>query len=477
MLFKKPNVTCYRALSIVSVCATLILTGACESPQLIDKGKGLGAGRTAVGGGIYTPANNLGQPIAEGRSKPIFAHLDEDECVVQDHSYSGDSTGKVHTWTSSSSYYNYLKSDTNISGSLANAAVMKASLEAVANQAVTIDSEIAGSAYEYFAYKKLFALTDDCESGRFGKGSLAPDLLASFNNDLVYPVQQPDKITSWTQYDKFLRTYGTHYVDKLKTGVRYRRYTFLRTYKSVKASSLAVTACVAAEGATPEGKVSIQGCQGIDQKTRNEVNLSDFTDEPSAFGGNERIRNELSGGATVTPELLADFADTADVDQDGVQYNLAPIWQLLYDRATNEEDRNKALTLQAYFEGFVASNCNQVHGCGCSRAMDRKNNVLLRKFVQTATSPRAVYQCQRPATGCRNNDDCHYNLGKAYCQCYGDHCVNTASDKISAVVNFSSKITGKNKGPNRSCTFGGSLTCSCARPKKGEFWSTLWKSQ
>jgi hypothetical protein len=321
MLFTKSNVNCFRPLSIASLCAALALTGACASPRVLDGGQGLGAGRTAVGGGIYAPANNFGQPIAEGRSKPIFARLDEDECVVQDQSYRGDSTGKVHTWTSSSSYYHYIKSDTNISGSLANAAVMKASLEAVADQTVTSDSKIAGSAYEYFAYKKLFALSDECESGRFGKGALAPDLLDAFNNNLAYPVQQPDQIASWTQYDKFLRTYGTHYVDKLKTGVRYRRYTFLRTYKSVKASSLAVTACVAAEGATPAGKVSIQGCQGIDQKTRNEVNLSDFTDEPSAYGGNERIRNELSGGATVTPELLADFADTADVDQDGVQYS------------------------------------------------------------------------------------------------------------------------------------------------------------
>ena len=468
------------AATLLVACAPFLNT-ACETLGIGDPapepGPGLGAGRSAVGGAIYAPETNLGQPIAAGRSKQVFASLDRDDCVVEDSSYTGDSRGQVHTWTSSTSYYSYLKSDTSISGSLANRAVMKASLEAVSDQTVTTDAKVAGSAYEYYAFKRLFSLTDECETGRSGKGALAPDLVAFFEKDLAYPVANPDQIASWANYDLFLRKYGTHYVKSLKTGVRYRRYTFLRTYKAVEASSLAVAACVAAEGETPAGNASIQGCQGIDQKERKEVNMSDFTDEPSAYGGNENIRNELSGGEKVTPQILAKFADTADVDQDGVQYSLAPIWELLYARASNDVERNKALTLQAYFEGFVASNCDDIHGCGCSRVTDSKNNVLLRKFVQTTSSPRAVFQCQRPVTGCRNNNDCHYNAGKAYCQCYGDHCVNTGKDGRSAIVNYSTQITGKNKGPNRSCSFGLNLKCSCTRPKDGAFWSTLWSSQ
>jgi len=471
----------HRFATAVLVISVPLFNAACESLTESDpdvgSGPGFGAGRTVVGGAIYAPETNLGQPIAAGRPKQIFANLERDGCVVDDPSYTGDSRGQVHTWTSSNMYYGYLKTDTSISASLANTAVMKASLEAVSDQTVTTDSKIAGSAYEYYAFKELFSLTDECETGRSGKGALAPDLVAFFKDNLAYPVTNADQLQSWTNYDRFLRTYGTHYVNSLKTGVRYRRYTFLRTYKSVESSSLAVAACVAAEGTTPQGDVSVQGCRGIDQKKRNEVNMSDYTDEPSAYGGNERIRNELSGGAQVTPELLADFADTAGVDQDGVQYTLAPIWELLYARASSDVERNKALTLQAYFEGYIASNCDDIHGCGCSRVMDKKNNVLLRKFVQTAASPRATFECQRPATGCRRNADCHYNFGKAYCQCYGDHCVNTGKDARSAVVNYSTKITGKNKGPNRSCTFKGNLKCQCNRPKEGQFWSTLWKSQ
>jgi hypothetical protein len=331
----------------------------------------LGAARPVIGGAIYSPATNLGKPIAAGQAKQIFADLEKDGCVVQDPDYSGDSTGQVHTWTSTSDYFGYVKSDTSLSGSLANEAVMSASLEAVANRTVTTATKIAGSSYEYHAYKKLFALVDDCVTGRNGKGALAPDLIDAFNTTLAYPVSNPDEIASWENYDLFLRKFGTHYVDSLKTGVRYRRYTFLRTYAKTTESSLAVAACVSAEGVSPAGEVSVQGCQGIDKKERSAVKLSDYTDSPSAYGGNEELRNKLSAGAKVTPDLLAEFADTADADQDGVQYNLAPVWQLLYARAKTPEDRNKALTLQAYFEGFVASNCIQFHGCGCTKVMGR----------------------------------------------------------------------------------------------------------
>ena len=69
------------------------------------------------------------------------------------------------------------------------------------------------------------------------------------------------------------------------------------------------------------------------------------------------------------------------------------------NRAQTDRQRNQARSLQAYFEGFVALNCDQVHGCGCTRVMDRKGNVLLRRFVQTDTG-YAQYRCERPTMAC-----------------------------------------------------------------------------
>lgn len=480
----KGNFRSSRCASLTTLVIIFLgaITGCNDNATLTDENSnsqsGLMAARSVVGGGIYVPGSDLGQPIAEGRQKQVFANLEGDGCIVTDKDYRGDSKGLVHTWTSTKSYYDYVKSDTKISGSLANEAVLKASLDVAASRSVSSKTQIAGSAYEFFAFKQLIALSDDCETGRNAKGKLAPDMMAAFRA-LPFPVSDPSDTLAWQAYQDFLTTYGSHYVNELKTGTRFRRYTFLQKFKKVEASDLKVAACVAAEGPTPEGNASVNGCQSIDTEKRRKVDLSNYTIESSAYGGNESLRNKLSGGEPVSPALLAELADTADKTQDGVKYTLAPIWKLLEGRAKNTKEKNIANSLKAYFEGFIAFNCNQVHGCGCSRIMDKKKNVLLRKFVQTATNPLVKYECQRPVMGCRNINDCNWNVTKFYCQCYGDHCVNTGSDKISAVVNYSSKIAGKNTGPNKSCYHNETLksTCSCRRPAKDKLWDTLWSSR
>ncbi|MCL6415717.1 MACPF domain-containing protein [Aestuariirhabdus sp. Z084] len=454
---------------------SLLLTG-CTSLSPSTTGN-LGASQSTVGSAIYLPETDLGRPIAAGQGRQVFANLDDDNCVVFDPK-SKESSSKVHTWTKTEAYFGYLNSDTKVGVSLTNVAVLSTSLSAASQRSVDRTTTIAGSVYEFNAYKQLFTLSSECITARTGKGQLDQTLLEAFNA-LPYPVSDPSRTRAWEPYQRFLEIYGSHYVDQVRAGARYRNYTFKKPYKSVNESELAIAACISAQKLPTEaGMLSLNGCEGINQKQIESVKLTDYTSNPTAFGGDETLRSQLAGGAAITPELLAKFSDTADTEQDGVQYSLTPIWKLFLNRAgSNQSMKNRARTLEAYFEGFVASNCQQQYGCGCSLVKDKKENVTLRRFIQTDKA-YASYRCEQPVVGCRRDEDCHYSYGVTtgnYCQCYGDHCVNRGTGG-SSVVNYSTKISGKNKGPNRSCYYkvGG---CKCKHPAKGQGWDSIWSNE
>lgn len=463
------RVSCLLILALLNAC----VTGG-DNPPVAGSGGTLGASQSIVGMAVYVPKQDLGSPIAAGRGKQVFANLEGDGCVVQD-PLAGVSDGRVHTWTSTKAYYGYLKTDTSLDASLTNAAVLSTSLDVVSRRATDRSTEIAGSVYEFNAYKQLFSLASECEDGRQNKGELDNDLTTTFNA-LPYPVERPDQTRSWDPYRRFLIDFGSHYVSQVKAGARYRSYSFKKSVTDVKESDLTIAACVSAQGVPTEtGEVSVKGCENIDKKEAESIKLMDYTSTATAFGGKQDIRERLAAGETVSPELLSQFAATDGAAQDGVQYSLEPIWDLLASRAETDKQRNQARALQAYFEGFFAFNCDQVHGCGCSSVMDSKGKVLLRRFVQSDIN-YAQFRCERPAKGCRKDSDCNYKYGITvgnYCQCYGDHCVKWDDD--SATVNRTG-IDGKNTGPNRSCHYKLGSGCQCTRPAKNELWDAIWTS-
>jgi hypothetical protein len=354
------RVSCLLILALLNAC----VTGG-DNPPVAGSGGTLGASQSIVGMAVYVPKQDLGSPIAAGRGKQVFENLEGDGCVVQD-PLAGVSDGRVHTWTSTKAYYGYLKTDTSLDASLTNAAVLSTSLDVVSRRATDRSTEIAGSVYEFNAYKQLFSLASECEDGRQNKGELDNDLTTTFNA-LPYPVERPDQTRSWDPYRRFLIDFGSHYVSQVKAGARYRSYSFKKSVTDVKESDLTIAACVSAQGVPTEtGEVSVKGCENIDKKEAESIKLMDYTSTATAFGGKQDIRERLAAGETVSPELLSQFAATDGAAQDGVQYSLEPIWDLLASRAETDKQRNQARALQAYFEGFFAFNCDQVHGCGCS---------------------------------------------------------------------------------------------------------------
>ncbi|RCU51462.1 hypothetical protein DU002_03015 [Corallincola holothuriorum] len=435
----------------------------------------LGASRTVVGAAVYVPATLLTEPLGEGTAKQLFASLESDGCVVFDElAKSSDSV--VHTWTKSTAFYEYLSSDTSLDASLEGPVTLGTTVKVVTKSSNEKNTSLLGAVFEFNAYKQRFDLADDCITGRHGKGSLAADFLADYKA-LPYPVNKPEMESSWESYDRFLKKYGSHFVSKLFAGARYRSFVTLKSSSAIKERELAVAACLSAEGPTQEGQASVKGCEGVTRQQKQAISLSDYQVNSKAFGGSEELRQLLGAGKAATPELLAEFAKTGETLQDGVKYELMPIWQLLESRfEPGTKEQKIAKSMQAYFEGFLSFNCSQLHGCGCAKVMDKKDKVMLRKFA-LLDKATALYGCQRPAMGCRNDDDCHYNAGKAYCQCHGDHCVNRGADKLSAVVNYTTKITGKDTGPNKSCHFVKSkLQCQCQRPDSKHMWDTLWRS-
>jgi hypothetical protein len=468
---------------VFSISYLLVLTSSCQNTQQssvktnpagnmsVLNNSYIGASRTVVGAAIYVPTTVLTEPLGEGAVKQVFATSDIDKCIVLD-PLSQPSESKVHTWTKTSSFYEYLSTDSSLDASLEGQASLGATAKVVTKSTDQHTTSFSGAVFEFNAYKQRFDLADDCITGRGDRGALANDLLTDFKA-LPYPIADPDLKSSWNQYDKFLKRYGSHFVSKLFSGARYRSFVTLKSSSQIKESELTVAACLSAEGLTTAGKASVSGCEGVTSEQKQKISLSDYHVNSVAFGGKETLRNMLASGKAATPELLTEFAETGGSLQDGVRYELLPIWQLLAERADNATQTQIAKSMQAYFEGFLSLTCQQVHGCGCDRIMDKKNKVLLRKFA-LIDSKQAIFACQTPATGCRNNDDCKFN--GTYCQCFGDHCVNRATDKMSAVVNYSTKIKGKNTGVNKSCSFKFDLQCKCQRPDSKRMWDTLWRS-
>lgn len=249
------------------------------------------------------------------------------------------------------------------------------------------------------------------------------------------------------------------------TGSRYRKYVSTTRNKDTKEADLHVAACVGAAGVPTEGgKLDVKGCEGVDHKVASSVDMGMYQQEIRVSTHRSDLQGRLANG-DLTPQLLLELAEDAKDSSDAVRMSFAPLWTLLDRYSTSSDDRRRAALLSIYFNGFLYSNVEQVHGTGCA-LVKSQDGFILRQFVYDVNSK--TYVCQRATEGCRHDRDC--TASGPRCLCTGKTCVTKTADSSE----LKKGGDDKDKQPNSSCHMKAWLKCDCTPPENR--WTPIWSS-
>jgi len=407
---------------------------------------------------------------AQHPGKSVYKSLSG--CVKQDKAYKGEGYNDIREWWTIDAFYGYLSNKTNISGNLKGKYTMGATVDALYESTQENEYQASGVAVEILSLKKKYYLDSTCETNKPLNSELSGDFKA-----LPPVIGNPAEQDSWTNYRNFFKKHGTHYVNRVMTGARFQMFEFSKSVSEEDRWKIKAKACLDMEGPTQSGEASVSGCNEYTQEKRREASSFDANKKRRVAGGNEKARIAIEAGEPVTPDLLKRFLSGADGNSDGVRYQLRPLSDLFAMRNPGRDDQNRINNMQAFLEGFLAFDCNQSYGCGCSLKTDGKETLRSFKLV-SKKGEHNRYACQRPHNGCKAFNDCRGGgaIG-AVCYCYGKSCIDTASDKISAVVRHKQKGS-YDKGVNTSCNFDKKLTkLNCKCDGSGKKIVNLWEQK
>lgn len=416
----------------------------------LGAGDAVGGPAAILGKGIYAPGTAMLGRLSSGTT--LFEALSP-SCVSTEDYKKTDRTDDFFDQTDA--FYTYVQVQTKLDASLKGSRTMGATLSALYVQSSEASYAVRGLSLDVASYRTELALSQDCVNSAPLSAEMMSDL-----NALPAKVPSPEQRGSWDRYEIFLKKYGSHFVNTAYTGSRMQSYTFSKETSEYDRAKLTARACADVEGTTPWGKAAVNVCSGINEETRKSSQSMDMSSMLNLLGGTTVTRSKLSNERT--PELVEQFLNEAEQADEAIGYKVAPIWALFNARFPDGENRDRSANLEAYFNGFFNYGCEPV----------QDGTTVLRRFVLTGSSP-ADYECQRPTDGCQTSDDCH--IGGAFasqCYCYGNSCIDTATDGVRAVVRHSQKGSTW-EGVNNSCHYKAGVTCGC--DGSGKKWKALWK--
>ena len=269
-------------------------------------------------------------------------------------------------------------------------------------------------------------------------------------------ITNPEKRSSWINYEKFLKKYGTHFVKLVKYGSSLSQNTFARSSKKYSSREFSIKACADLAGPVNIGKLGVSLCGGI---SKDESDLSSFFDMSNKLvlkGGTSMTRNKLSQFRT--RELIQKFMDEGQEFNTPVSYKFQSIPELLGSRFYRSSYVTQVFNLKAFLEGYL--------NFGCGYETNDDESIVYQKFSKSEQRSlvHPVYVCSLASEGCRMDADCHRKFfGK--CVCDGSTCVRHSEEtrpngnsKRKATVNRDPEWEGPRCSRNSATLW---LSCFC----------------
>ncbi|EDO39752.1 predicted protein, partial [Nematostella vectensis] len=233
------------------------------------------------------------------------------------------------------------------------------------------------------------------------------DLLGRFKA-LPSTVPKPYKSVSWTEYEDFVKRFGTHVVTSALLGSFICQYAFARGDKRYSMDDLKVKAC-ALFSKDPDG---IPACRRVTEDQLGKVNGMEMNSKTVIRGGTVDTRSKLLFSRT--KELLETFKSEAKNSTSPISYILSPLWRLLKMKFHGTKHYAKAKNLEEFYKGMLN------FGCPYKEIGGKEMQV----FEKTPQSPDSnpTYQCKLRQQGCLADKDCHY-VPLLSCSCNGPTCI------------------------------------------------------
>ena len=189
---------------------------------------------------------------------------------------------------------------------------------------------------------------------------------------------------------------------------------------------------------------------------------------------------------------LNEFMSEAASSNGPVKFKFEPIWEVLFEvynrpclqSHNGQDDENckmlqRAVTLQAHYEGKLAYKCQNEHTpeFGVIQKMIYAEELVEHGGADLATGVK-LFACWNHKTGCYNDDDCHKHwLGEWHrhaCFMYGQNAISTEeipfSNELRDVV-----IGDKDQAPYWADQEGNNF-CSWSMKRNGQ-WGCLCRTE
>lgn len=438
-----------------------------------------------LGHAFYLPETNLLDPTAQTSRRQILLNTALGTCATK--TPSGSSRKDFQSFENAMSAINAWSGGISTSGSGISAAISAFTLGTTASANYDSSSlKTTDAASVSLDYVLLDAVVDlNQNAACWSRGNLTPEFLSAFEALPINDAKWAAEASSWADYRVFLQSWGSHVQVKQELGSRLQILESEKSTDQVDTQTLKAKVCFSLGYAA----VNVPVCGDYNTTQKNTASTRDTVQKFYISGGDREARNKLiaSKPGQFSSEDVSAFINSAANSDQPIGFKYRPVWELVMDvyrsACVTAKDANacqhfqRAVNLQAVYEGFLAYNCilNRT-----ASADPTKPGLFVQGMVALPANGNGIvyYACKQTKAGCSNDNDCNAGTGGTgwpwdpkwqQCFCEGSGCIST--QLIAGTSQYRSIIKNRepdkskansNVGVNDSCRDDSSCTCNTA---------------
>lgn len=271
---------------------------------------------------------------------------------------------------------------------------------------------------------------------------------------LPVELKEAHEDSDWKPFRDFMNKWGSHIVETAYTGSVYQSWSSAKRDNRYKQAQLEARACLRAEGARGS---ALDACSRYNEREREEAGRLTAFDTKRVRGGSRDTRQRLERD-DATQDLIEKFLREDNQDDQPIRFEFMPVWDFFLERSDRgSDDAKRALALQAYYEGWLAT------GCPLVQTQGQANNNAQMMVPEYTKDKKATgrYLCIRRCQGCHDyNHDCHFEVGQACCRAYGPSALRrVGGDHVMRAPDYNSGWCDADNG----CKYSVGSGCHCEK--------------
>ncbi|XP_048581291.1 DELTA-thalatoxin-Avl2a-like [Nematostella vectensis] len=364
-------------------------------------------------------------------------------------------TNNMRYFDNTREVYSFLNRFTRFSSLLPYRFTLKASLRAVTDGLSASSKQVKGLVVYVEDQSAQTTLSKQC----LQKITFTNNFLEDFRK-LPTKITNAEPASSWSDYTRFVKKYGTHMVTSVVFGASIHSYSFSRSTKPYTQLDFLLKECTTVKG--PIATEIPNACLGLTDKGK--VSGLEMNHRVLVRGGTVETRSKLIYSRE--KDLVKKFLEEGRKEPSPISYEFVEIWNILKGSLSDSADLIRVRILEQYITGYEAFGC---HPQIISRF---KVRMFFHHPYSDPNNP--TFMCLLMDPGCNDNEDCHYSFFEG-CSCNGASCIENRMESFEDGTNKMIAYAWKGgwRDVAHGCSYQGVPTeCHCDR-KPG--FSVIWQ--